>query len=126
MLKPLIAECKYCKQMVTFNWNDHAYISEEDMREQATLACTCESAVWHRERSEKITAAQERIEDMLKADDEQAAKAIMYDNVHNIYDGKIYSINVNIGNGGTILMKKSKDNGIKLKRTDKEDREEIV
>lgn len=126
MLKDRMAECKFCKQMVLFKWNEDAYLSDEDMIEQGTLACKCESALWYKARGEKIAATQERIEDMLADGEEAAAKELLLENVHNIFDKKVFSISVNIGNGTSITMKRSKDNNIKLKRTDKEDREELV
>lgn len=125
-MRTVTGECKFCHQYNVFRWSAEFEPTEEERLEEGTLACKCESAQWYSERTYKLNATVERIENMLQAPEENIAKDILTDAAIRIIDDDIYSISINIGNGVKVDMKRGKENTVKIKRQEVETREETV
>lgn len=119
-------QCKFCHQINVIKWVAAYEPDDDDLLEEGTKACNCDEAKWYADRSYKVNAAVERIENMLTTPEENEARKIMSEAAVKIYDGNIYSISVNVGNGVKVDMKRGKENTIKIKRQEVETREETV
>lgn len=119
-------ECKFCHQINTFQWSKGMALTDDKTIEEATLACNCESANWYKDRNFKVTAAKERISDMFGDEDGHYAGKVFENYVTDIYDGNIYQISVDTGTGIKGVMKKGKDNTIKISRKVVEVRDETI
>lgn len=120
------APCKFCGQINVIKWFASYEPDDDDLIEEGTKACKCDEAKWYAEREFKINAAVERIENMLQTPEEVEARKILTNAAAKIYDGNIYSLSINIGNGVKVDMKKGKENTVKIKRQEVETREETV
>ncbi len=127
-MQTLTGCCKYCGQVNTFQWADGKYITDFEIEREATLACNCEEAVYFKERDYKITAAIERLSNILNNGDEQEGQAfhILEKTVPLIYDQEIYSISIDVGTGVKVDLKRGKEGQIKIKRREVEIKEETV
>lgn len=127
-MQTLTGCCKYCGQVNAFKWADEKDITEAETEREATLACNCEEAKYFKERDYKITAAVERLSNILDNGDEQEGQAfhILEKAIPLIYDQEIYSISINVGTGVKVDLKRGKEGQIKIKRQEVETREETV
>lgn len=127
-MQTLTGTCQYCGQVNAFQWAEGKDITEAEIQREGTLACTCEEAVYFKERDYKITAAIERLRNILNDGDEQEGQAfhILEKAVPLIYDQEIYSISINVGTGVKVDLKRGKEGQIKIKRQEVETREETV
>lgn len=116
-------ECRFCKQINSFQWAGNRIPTDEDLAEEGTRACTCEAAREYRDREYKINAAAECLDRILPNKEEEPANVLLKNSLPYIADGRIFQISINIGNGTKVKMQKSAD-AIKINRTDTESRTE--
>lgn len=125
-MRPVTGTCKFCRQVVTFQWPDEREITPEQTANEAIRACDCESAQWWKDRDYKLTAVKERIENMLEDEDGHYAAKVFAEYAKDVYDGNIYKISIDTGTGIKAEMRRSKDNTIKITRKTVEVRDATV
>lgn len=93
------AECKFCRQIVSFEWPDETPLATDEAIEEASKHCHCESGRWYQDREYKVTAAKEAIDRLFTRAEEKVAAKLMKEFLYPIFDNQIYSVSINIGNG---------------------------
>lgn len=117
-LRDYTAPCKFCQQYVAFKWNAKKDVSDEDMIEQATLNCNCESARWYQDRYTKINTAQMKIEELFNIPEEHELQQIFLSATTMIVDKNLFKISAVASNGTKGEFSISSNGKIKIKRVE--------
>lgn len=113
--------CKYCKQAVMIKASEDA--TQEELNDIASKECNCKEAEYQRKREMQLNAAGEYLKNLFGENNPLLFKA-MYETVIAVFGRKLSNASFKTGKT-TYKISLDADQCIKIKKTFKDDDEEI-